>query len=46
MSLTLRNAARALILDEDERVLLCRLVSPTQPSRTERGPSGLLQAAA
>jgi 8-oxo-dGTP pyrophosphatase MutT (NUDIX family) len=28
VSLTFRNAARALILDEDERVLLCRFVSP------------------
>lgn len=28
MSLTFRNAARAIILDEDDRVLLCRFVSP------------------
>ena len=28
MSLTLRTAARAIILDEDDRVLLCRFVFP------------------
>jgi 8-oxo-dGTP pyrophosphatase MutT (NUDIX family) len=26
--LTIRNAARAIVLDEDDRVLLCRFISP------------------
>jgi len=35
LSLTIRNSARAIILDEEDRVLLCRFVSP-HPA----GPNG------
>ena len=43
MSSTLRHAARAIVLDEDDRVLLCRFVPPTQRSRTEYRASGPLR---
>jgi hypothetical protein len=46
MSLNLRASARAIILGEDDHVLLCRFVFPTRRSRTEHRPSGLLQVAA